>query len=81
MKLLEVLMPNAQPKLREVILGLMKALQNYYHEGRHERGERAELNQSDAQMAVLTATAFLGYLAPYYAPPKPPNWQTQKPEH
>jgi hypothetical protein len=70
-KMLEVLMPNAQPKIREAILGLMKALQNYYQEGRHERGERAKLNQNDAEMAVVTATVFLGYLAPHYAPLKP----------
>lgn len=70
-KLLELLMPNAQPEIREATLGIMKSLQNYCHEGRHERRERAKLDQNDAQMAVVMATAFLAYLAPHYTPPKP----------
>ena len=69
-KLIDALMVNAPLEIREAALDILKGLQTYYQHGRHERKARVKLDQNDAQMAVLTATALRAYLAPHYISPK-----------
>lgn len=63
-------MDGAQPEKREKVHELMKTLREFFHFGRHERGEKIQLERGDAEMALLCATALLGYLGPYYVPRK-----------
>ncbi len=45
------------------IEALWNSLQDFFHLGRHERGDPVNLNEVDSEMALISATALLGYLA------------------
>lgn len=65
-KTLEVLMDGAEPEKREIVMELLTQMGKFYHLARHESGPPVVLNDNDSQMAVVTATALLAYLGPYY---------------
>ena len=62
-ELLEQLMNGQEESKRKCIEILWGSLQAFFHLGRHERETPVHLNEADSEMALLTATALLGYLA------------------
>jgi len=62
-KVLERLMPSVPLRKREAVEEQWKALQNLLNMGVHERGEPSNMNHADTEMALVSATALLGYLA------------------
>jgi len=59
---LDLLMQSAGQGKQEVILGVLRSLQNFFQLGRHDKGAPLGLSQNDAQMAVVCATTLMAYL-------------------
>jgi hypothetical protein len=62
-EVLDLLMDGAEPEKQQLILAVLRALQNFYQLGRHDKAAPIKLNQLDAQTAVVCTTALLNYLA------------------
>lgn len=60
---LERLMPGIEGHKRKVVEELWESLHEFFHLGRHERGQPIDLTHADTEMALIFATALLGYLA------------------
>lgn len=63
---LELLMDGAEPEKRAKVLEVLKALNSFFHLGRHESGAPVQVTYHDSQFAVTSTTVALSYLAQHY---------------
>jgi hypothetical protein len=62
-KLLSRLLDGEEETKRKVVESLWAALHGFFHLGRHESGKPMKLSQRDGELAVVSATVLLRYLA------------------
>jgi hypothetical protein len=61
---LDLLLAGVEPEKQQVVVLILRSMQNFFQFGRHDKHAPVSLSQQDAQMAVLCATSLLAYLAP-----------------
>jgi hypothetical protein len=62
-KLLSRLLDGEEESKLAAIEALWEAMHGFFHLGRHERGKPVKLSQGDGELAVVSATVLLRYLA------------------
>ena len=65
-EVVDLLMDGVEGEKNEVVLQLLKTLQDFCHLARHERGDPISIRHEDSQLALICASAALSYLAPLY---------------
>lgn len=58
------LMNGTEEAKRKKVEGLWETLTNFCHLGRHDRGAPVQITHADAELAVVSTTMLLSYLAP-----------------
>ena len=60
---LKQLMERDEDEKRQLVQKLWMSLQDFLHLGRHEKGQPISVTHADSEMALLSATALIGYFA------------------